>query len=78
MTNLLVIYNEKNGIFFRYMDVDIVSVTATIPAFYFYQLFFCIFFGGLEYVVHSFAYFDGPFCISEICLESNPESCRSK
>jgi hypothetical protein len=40
------------------------------------KYFFVYFFGGLECVGHSFAYV-AHFCISEICLESNPEFCRS-
>ncbi len=35
------------------------------------------FFGGLECVGLSFAYV-AHFCIFERCLDSNPESCRSK
>jgi hypothetical protein len=42
------------------------------------DILFCInFFGGLECVVHSFAYVTH-FCIFERCLDSNPESCSSK
>jgi hypothetical protein len=40
--------------------------------------FFVYFFGGLECVGHSFAYVCRVVCILEGCLDSNPESCRSK
>jgi hypothetical protein len=38
---------------------------------------FLHFFGGLECVGHS-SYLCRPFCIFERCLDSNPESFRSK
>jgi hypothetical protein len=40
-------------------------------------LTFFKFFGGLESVDFSFC-LCCPFCIFEICLDSNPENCRSK
>ncbi len=41
------------------------------------KFLFCIFFGGLQCVGNSFAYV-AHFVFFERCLDSNPESCRSK